>query len=547
MPHIKKDSNGFATINIAPTIKNLSVVKLLEGRRLWLKGGGLSFEASKRNIRILVESLSATIEEKTFCLIQKQHSGNFEYKPKTEALPHQERAIRHISNTIHPALFMRPGTGKTWVALTHSGRLFSSGEITACLVVSKKGPHKQWAVQQIPEHFGDLYDCYLWPQGPQRSMSGKIVFFCINVEALRVEGSKGFNAAASFIQQHSGRVLFIFDESHQIKNHSSLSWKTSNKLGKLCSRRIILTGTPIAANLEDAWSQFKWLDESIIGIRYSSSFRNEYCVMGGFEGKQIVGSKNLERFMSLIEPHTFILAKDEIGLPPKTFVRWPFELSNYQSDQISLIKSEIKEALLSGDIERISSINPASAAMKIQQISNGFVYNEDGTSQSFFDPPMNPRCKALIEVIDCIEGPVIIWARFRKDTTNIIQAISDKFPEEKSVSYYGGTERHEKEKAVSDFLEGKARFFVANPASAGTGLNLQSGSCTNAIYYSNSDNSIERWQSEDRIHRIGMNGIAQYWDLVANKGIDRAILSRLQKKTSLSGAMLKEIYEEIDG
>jgi hypothetical protein len=43
-----------------------------------------------------------------------------------------------------------------------------------------------------------------------------------------------------------------------------------------------------------------------------------------------------------------------------------------------------------------------------------------------------------------------------------------------------------------------------------------------------------------------MNGTAQYWDLVANKGIDRAILARLQRKTSLSGAMLKEIYEEIE-
>jgi hypothetical protein len=546
VPHIKKSNNGLATINIAPTIKNLSVVKLLEGRRLWLKGGGLSFEASQRNISILVESLSATVDEKPAEKSQSEFAPNFSYKPRTEALPHQQRAINHISSVTNSALFMRPGTGKTWVALTHAGKLFSSGEITACLVVSKKGPHKQWAVQQIPEHFGAPYDCYLWPQGPQRSLSGKIVFFCINVEALRVEGSKGFNAAASFINQHSGRVLFVFDESHQIKNHSSLSWKSSSKLGRLCSRRMILTGTPIAANLEDAWSQFKWLDESIIGIRYSSSFRNEYCVMGGFEGKQIVGSKNLERFMSLIEPYTFILAKDEIGLPPKTFVRWPFELSNYQSDQISSIKSEIKEALLSGDIERISSINPASAAMKVQQISNGFVYNEDGSANNFYTPTLNPRCKALIDVIECIEGPVIIWARFRKDITNIIQALSEEFPDQKSVSYYGGTEREEKERAVSDFLEGRARFFVANPASAGTGLNLQSGGCINAIYYSNSDNSIERWQSEDRIHRIGMSGTAQYWDLVANKGIDRAILARLQKKTSLSGAMLKEIYEEIE-
>ncbi len=535
-----------ATINIRPSAKTLLVVQSLEGRRKWLTGGGLSFEPTRHNIEILASRLEASVENAVDQVAQEFEPRPSPYSPKTRAMPHQLRAMERMKGMKHFALLMKQGTGKTWVALTRAGMLWAYGEITGCLILSKKGPHKQWVVQQIPEHYGAACTSAFWPNKPAGQTEG-IEFFSINVEALRDQSSKGFDAASTFIDRHQGKVLMVFDESHQIKNHATASWKSSKVLGQKCARRMILTGTPIASNLEEAWSQFRWLDESIIGIRYATSFRSEFCVMGGFDGKQVVGSKNVQRFTDLIAPFSFTVSKDELGLLPKTYARWEFNVTPAQSRMIKDIKRSLKEKIEAS--QNIADIreNGAGAIFKVQQISNGFVYNEDGSASDLFTCQTdNPRCAALGEIIDCIDGPVIIWAKFRRDIENITSFLRTKYPSEKTVRYFGDSTKREKDEAVESFLGGAARFFVANAASAGTGLNLQSGGCQNAIYYSNSDNSIERWQSEDRIHRIGMAGPAQYWDIVANKGIDRAILRRLSSKASLSSAVLQQAIEEIE-
>ena len=102
--------------------------------------------------------------------------------------------------------------------------------------------------------------------------------------------------------------------------------------------------------------------------------------------------------------------------------------------------------------------------------------------------------------------------------------------------------------AVRSFLDPEgARVFLSNPQAGGTGLNLQ-GRCNHAIYYSNGFSAIDRWQSEDRIHRIGTNGAVVYTDLVAKGSIDAAILNNLKKKKGLSDMALgdiKEILNEI--
>ena len=69
--------------------------------------------------------------------------------------------------------------------------------------------------------------------------------------------------------------------------------------------------------------------------------------------------------------------------------------------------------------------------------------------------------------------------------------------------------------------------------------------CSTVIYYSNSFNAGERWQSEDRTHRHGTTKHVVYYDLIA-KGrgsIDRRILGNLRNKKNLSDLTLDELKE----
>ena len=537
-----------ATLLTRMTPRMMNVTSRLEGRRKWLSAGGYSFEPTEHNLSILRSEFADLTEEKP----QEESWQDFDlpkesrqYFPKSEPYPHQNEALSKMTGKDCFALFMEQGTGKTKVAIDHSGRLFCSNNISGVLVIAPKGVHRQWVDSQIPRHCGVESSAVFWPFKTKGDAlpevlkpSEALAWFTINIEAINTD--RGFKACNYFIADHSERVLIIIDESHRIKNASSKSWKSADLLGKKVKHRLILTGTPIAKNLEDEWAQLKWLDERIIGIRYVSAFRNEYCIMGGYEGRQVIANKNIDRFKSKTEPHSFRATKDQIGILPKSYESWQFDLTSEQARMIREIKRDLRTQIESGEIA--TAANAAVRILRAQQISNGFLIDENSNIHHIFKDPMdNPRIKAMMEYVQSREGKIIIWCRFIQDILMIKKALGDQ-----CVTYYGANDEQEREHAIKSFLsENGARIFASNPAAGGTGLNLQ-GNCNDVLYYSNSDNSIHRWQSEDRNHRIGTNGSVVYTDLIAKFSIDKKILSNLRKKKSLSQMALDDIKDWLD-
>ena len=111
------------------------------------------------------------------------------------------------------------------------------------------------------------------------------------------------------------------------------------------------------------------------------------------------------------------------------------------------------------------------------------------------------------------------------------------------VEYHGGVSTAHRDSNVDNWLTvGGAQVFLANAKSAGTGLNLQ-GLCNRALYYTNTFDAIDRWQSEDRIHRIGTVGACVYTDMIADKSVDRYILTNLRRKKGLAQMVLSDLSE----
>ena len=106
------------------------------------------------------------------------------------------------------------------------------------------------------------------------------------------------------------------------------------------------------------------------------------------------------------------------------------------------------------------------------------------------------------------------------------------------VNFFGDTSDADRKSAVQNFQFGDARFFVANPQTAGFGLTLTAA--TNVIYYANDFNLETRVQSEDRCHRIGQNKSVTYVDLLCRGTIDEYIVKSLKAKINLASASLNE-------
>lgn len=500
---------------------------------------------------------------------QRPEPGEYElnWKFRLRPLDYQLRifaAARHMTNIALAPVAM--GTGKTKMSLDIAADKFLRNEIDGVCVIAPNGVHRQWIKSAIPTHlhqdvrenaqFAAWSPTRKTPPGiaaPNAIRSRYLRVLSFNVEAFSSSSGKAMIAARQFLQ--SGRMMLIMDESSRIKNNRAARTKSILMLRQYAKVRVILSGTPITKGLEDLYTQFQFLDPNIIGLSNFYAFRNRYCVtVPAYRGAamgavKITGYRNVEEFVGKIAPHSFVIPKDVLGLPEKTYERREVLMSTEQKRLYRAMANELVEDLRA---QRIAS--PANAAVRItrlQQLLCGRVITEtvfeDETVEQYEEPVPSNRLEALLDVLNEHDGQAVIWCRFTQDIKEIESLLSgDNIP---VVTYFGETSEADRAEAVRKFASGEARYFIANPAAAGTGLDgLQVAGL--AVYYSNAFAAEPRWQSEDRIHRIGMRGRAHYVDLVVPGTVDTMILSNLRKKGDLARAVFENpeslIEEESD-
>jgi SNF2 family DNA or RNA helicase len=526
----------------------LRALNRLEGMKRWGSNRTFSFDNSAYNIevwrsvfpdcKVETEDPAESDTEATSALFDVPGDRpTFQFK--TPPRDHQKKALEKLKSLPAFGLFMDVGTGKSWTAIAFMGQRWCAGLSDHVLLIAKNGVHRQWVTEQIPEHMSEAVQWRAWIYGKSKKSEREfdelmafdgLKIMAINIDAIATAGGEA--KILAFLKQARGKATMIIDESQDIKNMTATRTKTAIKLGSLCRYRMIMTGTPIAKNVIDLFSQFKFLDENILGFRYITAFKNQYCIMRETPfGKIIAGSKNIEQLYRVIDPYIFRITSEEaLDLPPKVYVRREFALSDAQLKAMKELQKQFFTDLGNGQISSVTTA--ATLLTRMQQISCGFLPTDDKTITRF----PNPRMEELKTLIEQREGKIIIWCRFNQDIEFVMRELKQE-----AVDYYGKTPESQRKKNLDLFMDkdSRVRFLVASPEAAGTGLNLQ-GLCNTNIYYSNSFNALARWQSEGRTWRDGTKGTVTYFDLVAQKSPDKRILSNLRDKKSVSDMTLDD-------
>jgi SNF2 family DNA or RNA helicase len=538
--------NRYVTIHGPIPIEFLKVLSRLNGRKVWSSSKYVRVEGSGWNIKTLKDSgfplewedITNDIKEieelKSMLSIVEpiKHS----YHPKYELKNHQKDALNISCKRQAFAWYMEMGLGKSALAIANFSILFMENKISAVLIFAPKGVHKQWISEEIPKHIDPSIplNMTLWKNGTAYESSelkvhGALNIFSLNIDAVNTKN--GSFAIKQFIHLFKDRIMLIVDEAHQIGNYGSLRTKEVIELGKKVTYRRVLTGTPIATSLVNIWCQFMFLDPRIIGINYITPFKNRYCIQGGYSGFEVIGAKNVEEFYSIIGPHSYRKTKKEcLDLPEKIYANRVYQLGKVTRQHYENIKESFMTELKSGNI--VAPMNGLAALVRLQQIMSGFLPDEkenDEASKRIYEIFSYERAEIALDIVNQIEGPVCIWARFIPDIKSLKHAFKEY---EDQIATFD---------QIEDFKNGRKRFLFANQ-SRGIGGNLQEIGCSNLIYYNNSFNYIHRVQSEDRFHRMGMTASTlTIFDIVADKTIDKEITKNLLAKKNLSSLALDDI------
>lgn len=526
----------------------LRTLNKLEGQKRWGSNRSFSFENTPYNLEIWRSVFPDAKIEKEVCAeaprviegwLQATRLGRPTFRFKTPPRDHQKKALEKLATKPHCGLFMDVGTGKSWTAIALMGMRWCSGESDHVLLVAKNGVHNQWVEEALPQHMSDVVPWKAWVFGKTRKDDVKfqetlnfegLKILAINIDAISTP--KGEARILEFLNSSEGRATMIVDESQDIKNIQSNRTTFALRYRNLVKYAMIMTGTPIAKDIVDLFSQFKFLHPSILGHKYITTFKKHYCEMEMTDyGLKVVGHKNIEELYSRIEPYIFRVTSDEaLKLDHPIYDERPFILSDEQKKAMKQLRDNFF-ADFGGDSQLFIK-NAASLLTRMQQISCGYLPMEDGSLKTF----PNPRLNALVDLLDQRSGKVAIWCRFNHDIELLSKELGAK-----SVTYYGKTTQQQRMTAKDRFLnDPDVIYFIASPEAAGTGLDGLQTVCWTNVYYSNSFNSLARWQSEGRTRRDGTTTAVTYFDLIAKGSPDRKILANLRSKKSVSDLTLDE-------
>lgn len=468
------------------------------------------------------------------------------FKYKTQPYEHQRVALERSYDKINYGYFMEMGCGKSKVLIDNMAWLYENKKIDTAIVVAPKGVYRNWQVSEIPAHLRDdiKHEVYVWNPNPNKSqkehlLSGieersKLRILLVNVEGFATPKVRAF--VEKFVR--GSTFLLAVDESTTIKNPKAKRTKALVALGKAASFRRILTGSPVTKSPMDLYAQCGFMDKELLGFESYYSFQGRYAItrtqrMGGHSFQQVVGYRNLDELSDKLEGFSYRVTKeDALDLPDKVYTVRHVSLTDEQIKHYMTLKNAAIALLDDGGL--VSAPAAMTQLLRLQQVLCGHIMTDDKELVEF----KSRRIDAVLETIEEMSGKVIIWSRFRYDIRNIEAALKKAYGSDSTVSYFGDTSDDDRQKAIQSFQFGDARFFVANPQTAGYGLTLTAA--TNVIYYANDFNLETRVQSEDRCHRIGQKNTVTYVDLVSKGTVDEHIVKSLRAKIDLSAKTLGE-------
>ena len=449
--------------------------------------------------------------------------------------PHeyQKFAVEFIKNHPISAIFLDCGLGKTIITLTAiNDLLFDSFEISKVLVIAPmRVARDTWSAEiEKWEHLKSLtYSVAIGTAEERKSaLLRKADIYIINrenVQWLIEESSIKFDYD-----------MIIIDELSSFKNHQTKRFKALMKVRPKVKRIVGLTGTPSSNGLMDLFAEFRLLDMGERLGRFIGQYRNTYFLPDKRNGMIIYSYRPMptaenEIYQKISDITISMKATDYLKMPELIMSEYTVALSDEEKQKYSGFRKELILELPDGEI---TATNAASLSNKLSQMANGAIYTDDKT----IIPIHQRKLDALEDIIEAANGKSVLVAYWFKHDLERIKERLHKFHIPFSTL--------DSSDSIRKWNNGELTVALIHPASAGHGLNLQSGG--NCLVWFGLTWSLELYQQTNaRLWRQGQKSETVVIQHIVAKGtIDERILKALQEKDRQQSALMDAVKAELE-
>jgi SNF2 family DNA or RNA helicase len=441
---------------------------------------------------------------------------------KYEPHSYQKYATDFIEKNPIAALLLDMGLGKTSITLTAiNNLLFDYFDVHRVLVIAPLRVAKNTWPEEIEKwsHLSNLkYSVVVGTEKERISaLKENADIYIINRENIPwlIEKSK---LPFEF-------DMVVIDELSSFKNYSSKRFKSLMKVRPKVKRIIGLTGTPSSNGLMDLFAEFKILDMGVRLGRFIGQYRNVYFTPDKMNGPIVYSYKPLPSAEKIIyekisDITISMKATDHLKMPELIECETVVQMSEKENKSYTTLKKELVLSILDGEI---TAANAASLSSKLSQLANGAIYLEDKEFVTIHDRKLD----ALEDLIESANGkPLLVAYWFKHD----LERIKERFEvREIKIS-----------KDIKDWNDGKIPIAVIHPASAGHGLNLQSGGST--LVWFGLTWSLELYQQTNaRLYRQGQNDTVVIHHIITKDTIDEDILKALKRKDKTQSSLIDAV------
>lgn len=455
-------------------------------------------------------------------------------KPGIALYDHQIDGINRMINIPNFLLADEMGLGKSLQALYVAALDFERGRAERILVVATNSLKYNWAdeIEKFTNFTAQVLDGTPKKRGMQLQnfWANDLDVLIVSYDQLKIHLDElteiGFDIA-------------IYDEAHTIKNPQAK--RTKAFLRMHTKRTFILTGSPLLNRVNEMWTMLHKIDP----LKYPKywTFVNRFCVYGGYEGREIIGTKNTAELKEKISSVMIRrLKKDVLNLPEKQRIPIMVDLHPEQRKMYDEANDELK-ITLGDDLDPMELENALVKFLRLKQIC-GTTFNVDPSTDH--SVKLDRAVEMIQEWIENGESSVV-FTQFRGTLEALHQRLaklgtsSFQLHGDVPVALRQGLVR----KWTEQTAEGIPSALLCMSQVAGVGLNLTAAN--KVLFIDKLFVPKLNEQCEDRVHRIGVDVTKpiQIYELQARKTIEQ----RIEKILATKNKLFEEIIEEssVDG